>query len=121
MPTRKEWVVDETGFHAKSVWESAPAKKSAVYPDDTSCSAENKENHEVELVRGTWLEGKEGFQFNKKCIVQVKAEYLKKTNRRRQVPCTKNKEKTTKKRGMSLQSMPQPQQSFNPAANHINS
>ncbi len=35
---------------------------------------------EIRLVEGTWLPGEEGYQFNKKCKIQVKAEFLKDTN-----------------------------------------
>lgn len=86
MPTRKEWVVDEKGFHAKSVWEPAPADKTAVCLDDTSESSSNTKNedkYEVELLKGTWLEGADCFQFNKKCTVRVEGKFLKETKRTR--------------------------------------
>ena len=44
MPTRKEWVVDETGFHAKSVWEPMPSDKTVVNLDDTENSSGNDNN-----------------------------------------------------------------------------
>ena len=43
MPTHKEWVVDETGFHAKSVWEPASTDKTVVnLDDDTPKKTDNK-------------------------------------------------------------------------------
>ena len=84
MPTRKEWVIDEKGFHAKSIWEPMPFDKTAVNLNDTEdSSGKNNDKYEVELLKGRWLEGAEGFQFNKKCKVRVEGKFLKKTNRTR--------------------------------------
>ena len=85
MPTRKEWVVDEKGFHAKSVWEPMPSDKTVVNIDETGDSSgnDNNDKYEIELLKGTWLEGADGFQFNKKCKVRVEGKFLKKTNRTR--------------------------------------
>ncbi len=46
-------------------------------------SADEKEEPEVKLLEGKWLPSEDGFQFNKKCIAQVKAEFLKETIRKR--------------------------------------
>ena len=54
MPTRKEWVVDEKGFHAKSIFEPAVTDKTAVYLDDTedsSGNAKTEDKYEVEIRR----------------------------------------------------------------------
>jgi hypothetical protein len=86
MPSKKEWVVDEKGYHAKSAWEHHPSDKTVVYLDDpvaADSNAENDNNYEVELLEGTWHEGEEGFQFNKKCKVWVKANFLKETTRKK--------------------------------------
>lgn len=42
-----------------------------------------EDKHEVKLIEGAWLPGDEGFQFNKKCIAQVKLDFLKETNRKK--------------------------------------
>ncbi len=54
-------------------------------PVDTEeeSAAQDKESPEVKLIEGKWLPGDEGFQFNKKCIAQIKAEFLKETNRKK--------------------------------------
>ncbi len=54
-------------------------------PVDTEedSATEEEESPEVKLIEGKWLPGGKGFQFNKKCIAQVKAEFLKKTSRKK--------------------------------------
>ncbi len=51
--------------------------------DELEQNEPRKEEAEVKLISGKWLPGQEGFQFNKKCIAQVKAKMLKKTLRKR--------------------------------------
>ena len=71
MPTHKEWVVDETGFHAKSVWEPASTDKTVVnLDDDTPKKTDNKKK--LRLSEGVFLPGQEGFKFLKECKVKVK-------------------------------------------------
>ena len=62
-----------------------PSDKTVVNLDETEDSSRKDTNnkYEVELQKGTWLEGAEGFQFNKKCKVRVEGKFLKKTNRTR--------------------------------------
>lgn len=85
MPSQKKWVVDEKGYHA--VTEFAPADRTAVYIDDTfdtqTGNTQSSDENEVQLLEGKWLPGEDGFQFNKKCKVQVKARFLKETGRRK--------------------------------------
>ncbi len=85
MPSQKKWVVDEKGYHA--VTEFAPADRTAVYIDDTfdtqTGNTQSSDESEVQLLEGKWLPGEDGFQFNKKCKVQVKARFLKETGRRK--------------------------------------
>lgn len=84
MPSHKKWVIDEKGYHAKTVFEPAPADQTAVYIDNSPTSNQaEEESNEIELVKGTWIEGKDGFQFNKKCKTRVDAKFLKDTKRTR--------------------------------------
>ncbi len=81
MPTKKEWVVDEKGYHAKTVWETG--RTSTYNPLEEEEAPQPAETDEVQLLEGTWHEGEDGFQFNKKCKVRVKAKFLKKTSRKK--------------------------------------
>jgi ribosomal protein L21 len=84
MPTEKKWVVDDTGLHAIPEFVSAPADKTAVHIEDTPTdNTQSSDDSEVEFIEGKWLPGEDGFQFNKKCKVQVKAKFLKETKRRK--------------------------------------
>ena len=75
MPTRKEWVVDEKGFHAKSVWESASTDKTPANLDDDKSQKTAKDNKKkLRLSDGVFLPGPEGFKFLKECKVKVKVE-----------------------------------------------
>ncbi len=61
-------------------------KEQEAQPVDTeedSAAEEEEESTEVKLIEGKWLPGDEGFQFNKECIAHVKAEFLKKTSRKK--------------------------------------
>lgn len=51
--------------------------------DEEEYVAEEEERPQVKLLEGKWLPGEDGFQFNKKCILQVKGEYLEETPRKK--------------------------------------
>lgn len=42
-----------------------------------------KKEPEVRLIKGTWIAGDEGFDFNKKCKVEVKAKFIKETKNKK--------------------------------------
>ena len=61
-----------------------PEKKSQVYASDiVADSAANDDTEEVTLSAPEFIKSEEGFQFNKKCGVQVKIEYLKQAVRKK--------------------------------------
>ncbi len=84
MSVKKKWVVDEKGFHSVSEFDPAPSDKTVVSIDNSSIqNSNNEEKNEIELIRGTWLEGDDGFQFNTKCKVRIEAKLLKVTSRKK--------------------------------------
>ena len=79
MPTQKRWVVDEKGFHAVSEFVPAPSNNTTQNTDDENSANNQATECTVQLQEGKWLPGDDGFQFNKKCFLQVKGRYLKET------------------------------------------
>jgi len=61
----------------------SPQKGAAKTQDVDDEPKKKAEDPEVRLSDGIFLEGDDGFQFNKKCKVKVKVDYLKKTNRKK--------------------------------------
>ncbi len=59
--------------------ESNP-KKFVTGVDDSNSVEEKKCDNEVRLISTEWKPGPEGFQYNKQCFLEVKAEFLKVTN-----------------------------------------
>ena len=76
----KEWRGINDFYFVKGKKEEKQAE-----PVDTEedTATEEEDSPEVKLIEGKWLPGDEGFQFNKKCKAQVKAEFLKETNRKK--------------------------------------
>ena len=58
-------------------------KKGKPVDTEVETASEEEQSPEVKLIEGKWLPGNEGFQFNKKCNAQVKAKFLKETNRKK--------------------------------------
>ncbi len=90
MPTEKKWVVDEKGFHAVTQHVSASSSNNnSTQPADTdadcgtSPTPAEDTGPEVKLSNPQFVEGPDGFQFNKKCCIQVNAELLKETSRKK--------------------------------------
>ena len=72
MPSKREWVVDEKGYHAKSVWESSPSSTSPVSNDvsDASNTPPQKASSpyaKIVLSKVELIPISNGFEFNKKC------------------------------------------------------
>jgi hypothetical protein len=66
------------------VFRRSPASPARAEPADSADSAApQKKEPEVKLVSATWDPGKEGFEFNKKCNLLIKAQFLKPTTRKR--------------------------------------
>lgn len=57
--------------------------KKVITGVDESERDESEVAKEVHLISSEWKPGPDGFQYNKKCILEVRAEYLKKTIRKR--------------------------------------
>ncbi len=92
MPSKKKWIVDKKGFHAVNKHVSSSSSTPPPSTDDEFTSSESssddqtnneKTEYVVEFQEGKWLPGEEGFAFNKKCRLQVKGKYLKKTSRKK--------------------------------------
>jgi hypothetical protein len=65
---------------------AAPASKSTAQSlADDGPVRQQSGPAEIRLIKTEWLPGKEGFQFNKECTLQVEAEYLDTTVRKRLV------------------------------------
>ncbi len=83
---KKEWrAVNDLYFHSPQKTEQ---KKKPVTLDDEPYSQPQKDEPEVRLLDATWLPGSDGYQFNKKCKLQIKAKFLKKTSNKRVVADT---------------------------------
>lgn len=83
---KKEWrAVNDLYFHRPQKTEQ---KKKPVTLDDEPYSQPQKDEPEVRLLDATWLPGPDGYQFNKKCTLQIKAKFLKKTSNKRVVADT---------------------------------
>jgi hypothetical protein len=68
--------INDPGFFTKKDMTAAGVPQTMVASD--VAPAEKKEP-EVTLKNACWKEGNEGFTFNKKCFLEVKGTYLKKT------------------------------------------
>ena len=77
-----EWHdIDDPGFFSKKQDQNDSSKS-----DDVAVEAPPKtdtDEPEVKLIEATWQPGDKGYEFNKECYLEVKAEYLKKTSMRR--------------------------------------
>lgn len=60
-----------------------PRKKFITGVDDGDSEKDKKPEDEVKLLSSVWKPGPKGFQYNEKCFLEVKAEYLKETIRAR--------------------------------------
>ncbi|HEX7511112.1 MAG TPA: hypothetical protein VF335_07425, partial [Chitinivibrionales bacterium] len=61
-----------------------PSGKTQPADYQTDNSAQNeKQEPEVKLVSATWEPGDDGLEFNKKCTLNIKAEFLKETFRKK--------------------------------------
>lgn len=77
----KEWRgINDLYFHSSK--DKDETKHEAVSIEEDSAQNENGEP-EVRLSEGTFIQCENGFQFNNKCTVQVKVEYLKETPRKK--------------------------------------
>jgi hypothetical protein len=78
MPPPGRHDVDELGFVPRR--RATPQKQPA--PEEETASAPAREI-EVKLIEAKWKPGKNGFQFTEQCLLEIKAEYLKPTVRKR--------------------------------------
>ena len=62
-------------------WRSPQSRESEAQPVDVAEDepVQEEKGDEVKLIEGKWLPGEKGYQFNEKCKIQVKAEFLKDT------------------------------------------
>ena len=81
--SKKPWHnINELGFSFGKTAEKEKSKTKVVDLDDETTTPK-KDEPEVRLSNGVFIEGADGFQFNKKCTIRVDAELLKETNRKR--------------------------------------
>ncbi len=73
--------VNDVGFSVGKQKEKKPEPK-PVDVDDGPQTIE-KDEPEVKLSNGVFIEGPDGFNFNKKCSIQVNAKLLKETSRKK--------------------------------------
>ncbi len=71
--------INDLGLSIKKEKKPTPAPPIS----EEQAPVEPKEEPKVRLSNGVFLEGPDGFQFNKKCKIRVKGEFLKKTIRKR--------------------------------------
>ena len=69
--------INDPGFFFKK--ESDAPKTTDALTVEPSSNTE-KEKPEVKLINATWQAGEKGFEFNKECYLEVKAEFLAKTS-----------------------------------------
>lgn len=83
---KKEWrSASDLYYHQP---QKAEQKKKAVTLDDDASPQPEKDEPEVRLLKATWKPGSDGYQFNKKCKLQIKAKFLKKTSNKRVIADT---------------------------------
>jgi hypothetical protein len=73
--------INDPGFFKPKAKESPSAR--TLDNDASAMDIMPKQEPEIKLVSATWKEGAEGYEFNKKCSINIKAEFLKETSRRK--------------------------------------